>query len=110
MKNFEEALIKRLNLQGFNLSGEVITTIAQVHNEVVSQQPDCSEIIVTFVELVNETTDLIDHCVEHKYIDWEDKSIDGVKSMDAVLEKSVSLIKKINDNGNKEGTNSEFSK
>lgn len=50
------------------------------------------ELLETLKQQVQKTQELIDHCIDLGFIDWEDESIEGVKEIDAAILKSREVV------------------
>ena len=51
-------------------------------------------LLKSLVCLVKENHNLINYVVDQGYIDWEDKTIDGIKDMDLAIKMAYDAIKK----------------
>lgn len=52
-------------------------------NKILSTRFD--EVFNSLKNLYEETEKLKEHCIEQRFIDWEDESIDGCKDLDKAL-------------------------
>lgn len=63
----------------------------EANSKLIAAAPELFEALI---ELRKETLNLIEHCVDQSFLDWEDESIDGVTDMNQKLEKAINAIKK----------------
>lgn len=59
-------------------------------NKILSTRFD--EVFNALKNLYEETEKLKEHCVEQRFIDWEDESIDGCKDLDKALKTAQEYV------------------